>query len=146
MQTKAKTRLYFLGVLIVAIAASFLVFSQNLADRGISLPKYLNIPFVFGLDLQGGTHLVYEADVQQIPTAERDNAIEGVRDVIERRVNAFGVSEPVVQTTSAQGDYRIIVELAGVSNVNDAIKMIGETTLLEIKTVNPNPDVTLSAE
>lgn len=83
-----------------------------------------------GLDLQGGTHLIYQADMSQIPGGEKSSALEGVRDVIERRVNAFGVSEPVVQTTS---NYRLIVELAGVQDVNQAIQMIGETPLLEFK-------------
>lgn len=87
-----------------------------------------------GLDLQGGTHLVYQANVSEIPAGERDSAMEGVRDVIERRVNAFGVSEPIVQTSS---NYRLIVELAGVFDVNEAIKSIGETPLLEFKEMNP---------
>ena len=90
--------------------------------------------YTLGLDLLGGAHLVYEADLSQIAADERRTALEGVRDVIERRVNAFGVSEPVVQTTKAAGDhYRIIVELAGVHDVSDAIRQIGETPILEFK-------------
>ncbi len=92
-----------------------------------------------GLDLKGGTHLVYQADVSKIDPADRESAVEGVRDVIERRVNAFGVAEPVVQTNRDEfGNYRIIVELAGVKDVNQAIKMIGETPLLEFKELNPD--------
>ncbi len=95
--------------------------------------------FHLGLDLKGGTHLVYQADTSKIEPADRDSAVEGVRDVIERRVNAFGVAEPVVQTNKDQfGNYRIIVELAGVKDVNQAIKMIGETPLLEFKELNPD--------
>ncbi|NQV90221.1 protein translocase subunit SecD [Candidatus Uhrbacteria bacterium] len=90
-------------------------------------------PFRLGLDLQGGTHLIYEADMSQIPDEDRIDALEGVRDVIERRVNAFGVSEPVVQTTTTGGTYRIIIELAGVLDVSDAINLIGETPVLEFK-------------
>ncbi len=90
-------------------------------------------PYRLGLDLQGGTHLVYETDMTQIPDAERAEALEGVRDVIERRVNAFGVAEPVVQTTSSGGSDRVIVELAGVLDVKEAIKQIGETPVLEFK-------------
>lgn len=91
-----------------------------------------------GLDLKGGTHLVYEADTSQVGSQDRESAVEGVRDVIERRVNAFGVAEPVVQTNKGEGsEYRIIVELAGVSDVNQAIQMIGETPLLEFKEQNP---------
>ncbi len=87
-----------------------------------------------GLDLQGGTHLVYEADVAAIESVDKKEAVEGVRDVIERRVNAYGVSEPTVQTNYSGDNYRIIVELAGVKNVSEAIQMIGETPLLEFKT------------
>ncbi len=99
----------------------------------LKLPHVKEIPFRLGLDLQGGTHLVYRADVSQVPEGEVDSAMEGVRDVIERRVNAFGVSEPLVQISKSGGEERLIVELAGVKDVNAAIKMIGETPILEFK-------------
>ncbi len=100
----------------------------------IALPYMKEVPFRLGLDLQGGTHLVYEADVSLIDSKDKDSAVEGVRDVIERRVNVFGVSEPLVQVNkTTAGDYRIIAELAGINDVNEAIKMIGETPLLEFK-------------
>lgn len=102
----------------------------------IILPKTQEIPFVLGLDLQGGTQLTYEADVTNISEEDRTSALEGVRDVIERRVNSTGVSEPVIQVNrSINGEYRVIVELAGIKDVKDAIKMIGETPLLEFKEV-----------
>lgn len=109
-----------------------------------SLPTFPPIQWVpqtfrLGLDLKGGTHLVYEADVAGTPGAERESALEGVRDVIERRINIFGVAEPLVQTVKVGEQYRIIVELAGISDVSQAIKMIGDTPLLEFKTENPNP-------
>ncbi len=133
------------------ILIMLLVFAAGLVDFGgyynravdwlslktggaVVLPKTKVFPFRLGLDLQGGTHLVYEADMSQIDPVDRQNALEGVRDVIERRVNAFGVSEPVVQTNrTAAGEYQVIVELAGIKDVNQAIKMIGETPLLEFK-------------
>ncbi len=87
-------------------------------------------PYRLGLDLLGGTHLVYEADLTHLPDADRGEALTGVRDVIERRVNAFGVAEPLVQQV---GESRIIVELAGISDVNEAINQIGETPILEFK-------------
>ena len=99
----------------------------------IKLPKTKEIPFRLGLDLQGGSHLVYEANMSEIPDGDRSGALEGVRDVIERRVNVFGVSEPLIQTSLSGGTYRIIVELAGIKDVGEAIKMIGETPLLEFK-------------
>jgi len=99
---------------------------------GISIPR-INAPFVLGLDLQGGTRLEYEADVSHIDPAEQAGALEGVRDVIERRVNSIGVSEPLVQTAKAGDAWRVTVELAGIRDVNQAVKLIGETPILEFK-------------
>ncbi|MBI4239919.1 protein translocase subunit SecD [Candidatus Uhrbacteria bacterium] len=100
--------------------------------KDVSLGKFPNA-FRLGLDLKGGTHLVYETDLRRVAQGDRSSSVEGVRDVIERRVNAFGVAEPIVQTVKAGDSYRVIVELAGVSDVNQAIKMIGDTPLLEFK-------------
>lgn len=99
----------------------------------VTLPHGQEIPFRLGLDLIGGTHLVYDADMSEIPQEDRADALQGVRDVIERRVNTFGVSEPIIQTSISGGEYRVIVELAGIKNVEEAIEMIGETPLLEFK-------------
>ena len=100
-----------------------------------------------GLDLQGGTQLVYAADTSQLPEeASKTTAVEGVRDVIERRVNVWGVTEPMVQTTRVGNDWRVIIELPGVEDVNEAINMIGETPLLEFKEQNPNPQPELTPE
>ena len=99
----------------------------------VKLPHVKEVPFHLGLDLLGGTHLVYTANMSEIPTKDQASALEGVRDVIERRVNVFGVSEPLVQTSVSGGEYRVIVELAGIKDVNEAINMIGETPLLEFK-------------
>jgi len=87
-----------------------------------------------GLDLQGGTHLVYQADVSALQGTEKRDGVQALRDVIERRVNAYGVSEPVVQTNFSGDNYRIIVELAGVKDANEAISIIDKTPHLEFKT------------
>ncbi len=141
-----KTRLRFTLFLVLVFAIISLLgsagnyynqFSNVLAKKTnniVILPKTTEIPFVLGLDLQGGSQLTYEADVKNIPEKDRATSLEGVRDVIERRVNSTGVSEPVIQVNrSMNGDYRVIVELAGIKDVNEAIKMIGETPLLEFK-------------
>jgi len=91
-----------------------------------TLPHFLDRAFVLGLDLQGGVNLIYQADLSQ--TQDKAGAMQGLRDVIERRVNMFGVSEPVVQI---QGEDRLLVELPGIKNVQEAIQMIGETPYLE---------------
>lgn len=126
--------LYFLIILVVASLALFVfVYPQGANsifryfDISISVPEQ---PFRLGLDLLGGTHLVYEADLSQIGSIEAGDAMQGVRDVVERRVNLFGVSEPLVQVS---GNNRLIVELAGISDVNQAIQLIGETPFLEFR-------------
>ncbi len=86
-----------------------------------------------GLDLQGGTHLVLEADMKDIDAASRDTALESSREVIERRINFFGLSEPTVQTAKVDQSYRIIVELPGISEVDAAVTLIGQTAQLEFR-------------
>lgn len=99
-----------------------------------------------GLDLQGGTHLVYQADTSKIDDINKSMSVEGVRDVIEKRVNAFGVGEPLIQTSKVGSNYRVIVELPGVTDTEKAIKMIGETPLLEFKEQNTDTQQTLTEE
>ncbi|MFA7286987.1 MAG: protein translocase subunit SecD [Patescibacteria group bacterium] len=105
----------------------------------VRLPVVTETPFHLGLDLVGGTQLLYDADTSKIPEADRASALEGVRDVIERRVNAFGVAEPLVQTDRSGDNWRVLVELAGVDDVNEAIAQIGETPLLEFKEQDEAP-------
>ena len=155
-----RTRRGLYGAL-VAIAVVFILTASaafpnvwNTASRsvegaiGINMPEFSEESFKLGLDLQGGVHLVYEADMSDIESGDRASAIEGVRDVIERRVNAFGVSEPIVQTNINGDHYRIIVELAGIFDVEQAVGLIGETPILEFKTLKEafDEDVELTAE
>ncbi len=127
----------FLASIILGSALLFIFIAPQWAN--VALKKaHVNYefsarPFRLGLDLLGGTHLVYQADLSKI-TSSADDAMHGVRDVVERRVNLFGVSEPVVQVS---GNDRLIVDLAGVKDVNQAIALIGQTPFLEFKTVLP---------
>lgn len=100
---------------------------------GFKFPYFWDIPFKLGLDLQGGTHLIYEADLSDIEEKDYSSAMEGLRDIIERRINFFGVAEPVVQTQESSGQHRLVVELAGIKNPAEAIEMIGQTPFLEFK-------------
>ncbi len=104
------------------------------------IPNFLDRPFKLGLDLQGGTHLVYEADFSNLSESDRGASMEGVRDVIERRVNLFGVAEPVVQINKVRDSYRLIVELAGVKDASQAINMIGQTPSLDFRTEKPKEE------
>jgi len=118
----------------IFIAISFLLVYFVYYTEYISQNK----PFQFGLDLKGGAELVYNADVSKISAEEVAETMNALRDVIERRVNVFGVSEPVVRTSSSSfvaGSQvqRLIVELPGVTDVDAAIEEIGKTPLLEFK-------------
>lgn len=131
MTVRKKIWLTFAGIIILVIIAGLIDYPKG---PNIKIGNYFKeIKVHLGLDLQGGSLLVYDADVSQIPSADQASALDGVRDVIERRVNAFGVSEPVVQTNRSGSQWRVAVELAGVKDINEAIKMIGETPLLEFK-------------
>ncbi|HWQ99518.1 MAG TPA: protein translocase subunit SecD [Candidatus Methylomirabilis sp.] len=140
-------------LLVVFLLAGFMSYSQG-ADwvvarinqvAGTSFPS-IHFPLVLGLDLQGGTRLEYTADLSKIVEAEKRDAMNGVRDVIERRVNAMGVSEPLVQTTKAGNDWRLSVELAGIRDIQQAIKMIGETPTLDFREENAEADKPITAE
>ncbi|MBN2094149.1 MAG: protein translocase subunit SecD [Candidatus Zambryskibacteria bacterium] len=127
------TRYRFWAVIIVAIAigVGFFVWSSQKPDS--------ERQFKLGLDLSGGTHLVYEADTFEIATSDVGDAMRSLKEVIERRINLFGVSEPIVQVEeggvfgSNIREQRLIVELPGVTDVEEAVKRIGETPILEFK-------------
>jgi len=122
--------LFLIFIIILAFLAGNLVEPKYI--KAI-IPQFWDIPFRLGLDLQGGTHLVYEADLSQLERQEYSSAMQGLRDIIERRVNLFGVTEPVVQTQAAGDSHRLVVELAGIKDPNQAIKMIGQTPFLEFR-------------
>jgi len=117
--------LILLGVLL----AVFIQASQKPDTR---------FPFKLGLDLIGGTELIYRADLSKISANDIDTSMDALREVIERRVNIFGVSEPIIQVeqagvVSGNTDHRLIVELPGVNDTNEAIAMIGKTPILEFR-------------
>lgn len=95
-------------------------------------------PFKLGLDLSGGTQLVYRADLTAITASDVEESMAALRDTIERRVNLFGVAEPLVQTQrssalSSEREERLIVELPGVTDTQKAIDLIGQTPVLEFR-------------
>lgn len=86
-----------------------------------------------GLDLQGGTRTVLEASMGDIPTEDRDEALESAKAVIGRRIDLYGISETVVQTAKTGETHRIIVELPGISDPQAARSLIGQTAKLEFR-------------
>lgn len=89
-----------------------------------------NVSFRRGLDLEGGTSITLRADMKEIASDQRKDALDSAKEVIERRINFFGVSEPVIQTSLVNNDYRVIVEIPGVTDVNQAVSLIGKTAQL----------------
>lgn len=128
---------YLAGLILVSLLM-FAFVAPAWVNKGIGrLPRAVssrvhvpNVPFRLGLDLLGGAHLLYQADFTGLGDANKADAMQGVRDVVERRVNYFGVAEPLVQIS---GTDRLIVEIAGIQDINAAIKLIGETPFLEFK-------------
>lgn len=127
-------RITALAIIVVAVAVGFLLFRSVKGGHTDIVARH---PFRLGLDLSGGSSLLYKADVSKLPPSEVGDSMDALRDVIERRINAFGVSEPViqVQTGLVEGvrENRLSVELPGVTNIDDAIKTIGQTPFLEFK-------------
>ena len=108
-------------------------------------------PFRLGLDLSGGSYVVYRADVSQFEgnDVEIKNAMAALRDVLERRVGFLGISGAQVQTETnvfadAGNEHQVVVELPGITDLDQAIALLGQTPLLEFKLANP--DYTPSAE
>lgn len=132
-----KTRISAVLLLILGLLLGAFLHYSELGGKGF-LSKF---PYKLGLDLNGGTHLIYQADVSKVPATDVDGAMESLRTVIEARINAFGVAEPIIQTEKSTSDgqeiHKLIVELPGVTDVNKAVEMIGKTPTLEFKTEKP---------
>ncbi|MFZ2167299.1 MAG: protein translocase subunit SecD [Minisyncoccia bacterium] len=120
---------------IVALVAGFLLTYFVWATEANPLSSYR---FKLGLDLAGGTELVYKADMSQTPAGDRADALSALQGVVERRVNLFGVAEPLVQTEEASAlsgttEDRLIVDLPGVTDIKAAVAALGETPTLEFR-------------
>lgn len=127
-------RAFAVFILLVGAGLGFFIYSsQNTPDS--------RFPFRLGLDLAGGSHLIYQADTSTVPEGEVQDAMQSLREVVERRVNLFGVSEPIVQTEETlNGDNRLVVELPGVTDLQEAAELIGKTPQLEFRLEAANFD------
>jgi protein-export membrane protein SecD len=137
-----KKRIIALVLLLAGVGLGFAVYTSEKPGA-----KFMaKFPFRFGLDIQGGTQLTYQADTKAVAAKDVPETMAALRDVIERRINALGVSEPNVQTEttrSATGDsvQRLIIEFPGLTDVRAATEQIGQTPLLQFKTERPEgPD------
>ncbi len=117
-------------MLLVGLSIGYFVYATQIRSDS-------RFAFKYGLDISGGVHLVYSADTSSLPPSDVPDAMSALRAVIERRVNLFGVSEPIVQVQNSGfvsgEDEKLIVDLPGVTDVEKATEMIGQTPLLEFK-------------
>lgn len=146
MIQRKTARLVCLGILLLALVVG--VFDlpayadRMLARAGVGEgfrfePILAGFPYRLGLDIQGGTHLVYQADMSALAAGDHASSMEALRDVIERRVNLFGVAEPLVEVERSGDSWRLVAELAGVRDIGAAIRLIGETPYLEFREERP---------
>lgn len=141
-----KNLVFLVLILVLAAGAAWIVWPKGsrimLAPNGG--PFHQTFYTRLGLDLQGGSHLVYKADFGDIPSEQRREAMSAAKNTIEKRVNRFGVSEPLVQV---EGQDKIVVELPGIKNIDEAIKEIGQTPFVEFRLFDENaqPQATVDA-
>jgi preprotein translocase subunit SecD len=153
MTSRGKTRTLFWLIILVSLVSLFVDLPKNLplkfSWRNFSLDTQIPRPEIDwalgdlrfkrdlevkqGLDLAGGTHLVFKAKMEGVAEEDRPSALEAARNNIERRVNFFGIAEPLVQTSKVGEEYRLIVELPGVKEIDQAIDLIGKTAQLDFR-------------
>lgn len=140
---------------IVSLPREFHILGKTLERPELSIQLgtfsfYRDLKPKLGLDISGGSHLVFEADMTGTNPQDHDAAHQAARETIERRVNLFGVSEPLVQTSKVGDKYWVIVELPGVTDTTQAISLIGQTAQLVFAEVVPeeqqNKEATPSAK
>jgi len=120
------------------------IFAAAVSGAGFFLPKDLSFQIFDrdfsrdlslrqGLDLQGGLQLVLETDMSEIPGSEREDALDSAQSVIERRVDFLGVTEPFIQTSRLGDSYRVLVDLPGITDPDEALKLVGQTAQLDFR-------------
>lgn len=133
MNIRQNVRIKFILVIILALIAGLISYPKAVKFVPPVYDALNELKINLGLDLQGGIHLEYKADISNVEGNKVSDAFQAAQDVIERRVNAFGVGEPLVQTALSGGEHRIIVELPGIKDIEEAKKTIKETPFLEFK-------------
>ena len=129
-------------IITVVVLAIFIDLPQLPAIKILDKKFQLSFPLKLGLDLQGGTQLVLETQMSKIDPNQRDNALESAKSVIEKRVNLYGVSESLVQSSRIGDQRRILVELPGLKDASAAANLVGKTAELEFREM----PATLSAQ
>lgn len=151
----------FILIVVLVLVASYIslppkisLFGKNITrpDLNLKIGNFTlkrNFDLHLGLDLAGGSRLTFQADMSKVPTDKQASALNGVKNIIENRVNLFGISEPNVQTSVFEGKSRVIVELPGISNTQQAVSLIGQTAQLvfyELKEIPATKTASASAQ
>jgi len=139
----SQQRKLLLGIVVAVLVSLYIDLPKTSIDFNLFGRRFKkDLEIKQGLDLQGGLQVVLQAEMNDIAEDQRDTALEAVKNVIERRVNFFGVAEPTIQTSKSAGQYRIVVELPGVTETEQAIALIGQTAQLDFR----EPVITESTE
>ncbi len=141
-----KSRLLAIIFVLLGVFLGYFIYQTEL-NKNNPDSSWSGLPFKLGLDLMGGTNLIYKADISKISAGAVGDSMASLRDVIERRVNLFGVSEPIVQLESGsivagKVEHRLTVDLPGVTDISQAVSVIGSTPVLEFKTERPEAERT----
>lgn len=133
MKKAQKLQLQFLVLTVFSLLAIVIAYPKALSFAPSVKESVEKLKVNLGLDLQGGIHLEYAIDLSGVDSSQEQEALEAVQAVVERRVNAFGVGEPIVQRSQSAGQQRLIVELPGIENIDEAKNTIKETPFLEFR-------------
>jgi protein-export membrane protein SecD len=133
MRREHKIRWQFAAVLLLGLVSGLIAYPKAISFFPAGYNWLNQLQVNRGLDLEGGIHLEYAADTSNIAPDKEVEALQAAEAVIERRVNAFGVGEPLVQLSKAGDENRIIVELPGIKNIEEAKALIKETPFLEFR-------------
>ena len=112
-------------IILLGVLGAFFVYPQGLGAKVL--------PWHLGLDVAGGTTLVYKVDLSQVNPSDYSSVMTGLQNVIERRINLYGVSEPNVSIANNNGQYELLVELPGIKNLQQAVDQIGATPVLDFR-------------
>lgn len=116
-------------LIFILVLFGFSLWSIVPLDRNVFGREGLRL----GLDLAGGSYLVYQADLSGIEPGTENEIMDGVKGVVERRINALGITEPVVEIQKYEGEYNIVIQLPGIADIEKAKEMVGLFTVLEFR-------------
>ena len=138
------------GCFLLALPSRFILWGVNFDKSRLHLKVggkdwHLAVPLQLGLDLAGGVQLTLKADMSRIAPADRLAALESAVEVVRSRVDAYGLASPNIQTAVYGDDYRVLVELPGLSDVSQALSLIGTTARMDFRLQNASAAAALAA-